>query len=107
MPNPTASCSRSLINPPHPIAPGALDESRDTVHGVAVVRQYAAHAPLHVSELPVTACEHQKSALAFAVVREGNLCECHACGALRVMSHDSRVTSQAPAPCAQPCQCGS
>jgi hypothetical protein len=40
-------------------APDALDESRDTVHCVAVVCHDAAHAPLHVHQTPVAAGEKQ------------------------------------------------
>jgi hypothetical protein len=65
------------------------------MHGVAVVRQYAAHAPLHVSELPVAACKQQKAALACAVVRQGNLRGCHA----RAARYESRVTSHEPGTC--------
>jgi hypothetical protein len=38
-------------------APDALDESRDAVDGVAVVCQCAAHAPLHLHQTTVFACE--------------------------------------------------
>jgi len=56
----------------------ALDESSDAVHGIAIVRHDAAHAPLHVHQPPVAACEQQLSAFARAVVSEGNLHRNHA-----------------------------
>ncbi len=59
------------------LAPDALDKSRDAVHRVAVVRHDAAHAPLHVHQPPVAAREQQMSALALAVVGEGDLCLKH------------------------------
>ncbi len=54
-------------------APDALDELRDTVHCVAIVRHDAAHTPLHMHQPPVSAREHQQPALARAVVRKRNL----------------------------------
>ena len=54
-------------------APDALDEPRNPVHGVAVVRHDAAHAPLHVHQPPITASEQQMPALALAVVRQRHL----------------------------------
>jgi hypothetical protein len=54
-------------------APDALDELRDSVHCVAVVRNDAAYAPLHIHQPPVSAREQQQPALARAVVREWHL----------------------------------
>ena len=51
-------------------SPDALDELRDTVHSIAVVRHHAAHAPLNVHQPPVAACEKQQATLARAVVRK-------------------------------------
>jgi hypothetical protein len=59
-------------------APDAFDELRHTVHSVAVVRHDAAHAPLHVHQAAVGACEEQHTALARAVVSERNLRNSHA-----------------------------
>ena len=60
------------------LAPDALDELRDTVHGVAVVRHDAAHAALHVQQAAVGACEKQQPAFACTVVSERNLSSSHA-----------------------------
>ena len=43
------------------------------MHGVAVMSHDAAHAPLHVRQLPVAAREEQQATLARAVVCQGNL----------------------------------
>ena len=56
-------------------APDALDELRDAVHRVAVVRHDAAHAPLHMHQLSVPACEQQMAALALAVISQRHLRE--------------------------------
>jgi hypothetical protein len=38
-------------------APDAFDELCDTVHSIAVMRHDTAHAPLHVQQAAVGACE--------------------------------------------------
>ncbi len=63
------STAENHLNP----VPDALHETSDAMHRVAVMRRDAAHAPLHVSQLPVAAREEQQAALARAVVCEGNL----------------------------------
>jgi hypothetical protein len=65
-----AAYRRTRYSPGQQSAPDALDESRDAVHGVAVVRHHAAHAPLNVHQPPVAACEKQQATLARAVVRK-------------------------------------
>ena len=58
-------------------APDALDELCDPVHGIAVMRHDAAHAPLHVHQPPVAARVQQQPALALAVVRQWHLRNSH------------------------------
>ena len=67
----SSPCS-TAEKPPNP-APDAFDETRDAMHGVAVMSHDAAHAPLHVRQLPVAAREEQQATLARAVVCQGNL----------------------------------
>jgi hypothetical protein len=66
------NASAAGANHSHP-APDALDELRNTMHGVTVVRHDAADAPLHLHQTTVSAREQQQPALARAVVREGHL----------------------------------
>ena len=54
-------------------APDALDELRDTVHSITIMRHDAAHVSLHVRQLSVVAREQQQPAFARAVVCERHL----------------------------------
>jgi hypothetical protein len=69
-------------------APDALDESRDAVNRVAVVRHDAAHAPLHMHQPPVAAREQQMPALARAVVGERDL------AGVKIVTFDAPFTGQ-------------
>jgi hypothetical protein len=87
-------------------APDALDELRNTMHGVTVVRHDAADAPLHLHQTTVSACEQQQPALARAIVREWHLRSYDALK-FRCMHLSRRVTNtRPPAPCAPPSPCG-
>ena len=68
-------CTRAELSSSCQPAPDALDELRDAVHSVAVVRHDAAHAPLHMHQPPVAAREQQMSALARAVISQRHLRE--------------------------------
>jgi hypothetical protein len=82
-----AQSAASAADPTHSRpSPDALDEPRDAVHGVAVVRHDAAHSPLNVHQPPVAAREQQQTALARAVVCQWHLSKSHASLALSAVT---------------------